>query len=80
VRWVEALRQSKSIATYQLALAILVEVFKREQIGGEVVLSMQVTGMHRNMRARAVAELIELELIKIKRYGRQAIRVLSLRT
>ena len=45
VRWVEALRQSRSASTYHLALIILIEAFKREQIGGEIVLSTEVTGM-----------------------------------
>ena len=79
VRWVEALGRSTSTSTYRLALTILVEAFKREQIGGEVVLSMEVTGMPRNTRARAVAELVKLGLIKIKRNGRQAVRVINLR-
>jgi hypothetical protein len=62
-----------------LALIILIEAFKREQIGGEIVLSLEVTGMYRNTRARAAAELVRLGLIAIRREGREAIRVLKLK-
>ena len=34
VKWVEALGRSTSASTYRLALIILIEAFKREQIGG----------------------------------------------
>jgi hypothetical protein len=78
-RWVEVLRQSKSIGTYQLAHIILFEAFKREQIGGEIVLSSAMTGMSQTTRRRAAKELAELGLIQIeKRRGRQALRVVSL--
>ena len=79
-RWVEALRRSKSASTYQLALTILLEAFKREQLGGEIVLSMKTTGMPRSTRARAVGELVKLGLITVKRDGRQAVRIINLRT
>lgn len=79
-RWVEALRRSKSASTYQLALTVLLEAFKREQLGGEIVLSMKTTGMPRSTRARAVKELVKLGLITVKRDGRQAVRVINLRT
>jgi hypothetical protein len=79
VKWVEALRKSTSASTYRLALIILTEAFKREQVGGEIVLSLEVTGMYRNTRARAVAELVKLGLIRVRREGREAIRVLKLK-
>jgi DNA-binding IclR family transcriptional regulator len=58
---------------------ILIEAFKREQIGGEIVLSMETTGMPSSTRARAVDELVRLGLIRVKRNGRQAVRVIRLR-
>jgi hypothetical protein len=73
--WVEALRRSKSVSTYQLALAILFEAFKREHLIGEIVLSSTLTKMPRNTKMRAVRELVELGLIKIKQDGNQAARV-----
>jgi hypothetical protein len=74
-RWIEVLRQSKSIGTYQLAHVILLEAFKRENCGGEIVLSSTVTGMPRTTRKKATKELIELGLIKTEQKGRQAPRV-----
>jgi hypothetical protein len=55
--WVEALQQSKSARTIQLAHAILFEAFKREHVGGEIVLSSTVTGMPGETRRRAAHEL-----------------------
>jgi Fic family protein len=78
-RWVEILRQSRSVGTYQLALVILIEAFKREQVGGELVLSSQITGMSRSTRARAIDELVRLGLIRIERDGKRAIRVINIR-
>jgi hypothetical protein len=45
-RWADTLRRSKSVNTYQLAVAILFEAFKRKHIGGEIVLSQAVTRSH----------------------------------
>jgi hypothetical protein len=56
----------------------LFEAFKREQVGGEIVLSMEVTGMPHSTRKRATTELVKLGLIKVKRRGQQAVRVVSL--
>ena len=78
-RWVEVLRQSKSVGTYRLALAILIEAFTREQIGGEIVLSAKATGMPSSTRARAVGELVKLGLIKVRQDGNQAVRVIDMR-
>jgi Fic family protein len=77
-RWVKALRQSKSGSTYQLAHIILIEAFKREQVGGEIVLSMEVTKMPASTRKRAIKELVNLKLIRISQHGRQAARVVAL--
>ena len=79
-RWVEALRRSKSASTYQLALTVLLEAFKREYLGEEIVLSMKTTGIPSSTRARAVGELVNLGLITVKRDGRQAVRIINLRT
>jgi Fic family protein len=74
-QWVEALRRSKSMGTYQLALAILFEAFKREHCGGEIVLSSAVTKMPRSTRRRATKELVKLGLIKTHKNGSQSPRV-----
>jgi hypothetical protein len=63
-----------------LALTVLLEGFRREHLGGEIVLSMKTTGMPSSTRARAVSELVKLGLITVKRDGRQAVRVINLRT
>ena len=78
LRWVESLQRSKSVSTYQLALAILFEAFKHN--GGEIILSSTVTRMPRSTKMRAVRELVELGLIEIKQRGNQAVRVSILST
>jgi hypothetical protein len=78
-RWVEALGKSRSANTYRLALTILFEAFKHEQMGGEIVLSRETTGMTGSAKARAVDELVRLGLIKVRRNGRQAVRVINIR-
>lgn len=74
-RWAKALQQSKSAATYQLALAILFEAFRQKKRGGEIVLSSVVTGMSKETRRRAANELIEFNLIEVERKGHRALRV-----
>jgi hypothetical protein len=78
VRWIEALRQSKNAGAYQLALAILLEAFQRELIGGEIVLSSEMTAMSGTVRRRAAKELERLGLIQLERRGKQALRVILL--
>ena len=78
LRWAEALRRSKSVNTYQLAHTILFEAFKRDQVGGEIVLSMEVTKLPASSRGRATKELVKLGLIKVRRHGRQAVRVVNI--
>jgi hypothetical protein len=73
--WADTLRRSKSVNTYQLAVAILFEAFRRAHIGGEIVLSQAVTRMPRSTRRRATKELIRLGLIKVKRNGNECLRV-----
>jgi hypothetical protein len=76
VRWVEALQRSKSVSTYRLAHTVLIEAFKQELTGGEIVLSAKVTGMPGATRMRAVGELVELGLIKVRKRGNRAVRVI----
>jgi hypothetical protein len=78
LRWVKALRRSESIGTYKLAHTILFEAFKREQVGGEVVLSMEVTKLPASTRKRAIEELVKLGLIRVRRNGSQAVRVVHI--
>lgn len=73
--WAEALRQSKSLAAYRLAHVILFETFKREYIGGEIVLSSAVTKMSRSTRRKATKELVKLGLIELHREEGKAYRV-----
>ena len=47
LHWVKALEQAKSINAYRLALRIQLEAFQRDRIGGEIVLSAEMTGMSR---------------------------------
>jgi Fic family protein len=78
MRWAKALRRSKRVSTYQLAVAILFEAFKRNHVGGEIVLSSTMTGMSRETKRRAANELVELGLIKLKQDGKAALRVSSI--
>ena len=81
--WRNALRKAHSAGTtYELALVILFEAFKRQhRRDGEVVLSAEKTGMSRTSRRRAMRELAKLGLIKLHRQsGNQAYRVILLST
>jgi hypothetical protein len=78
MRWIEALQRSTNASTYHLAHIILIEAFRREQIGGEIVLSTTTTVMSRNRRARAINELVKLGLIKVRRKDGRAVRVISI--
>src|SRR5690242_19353243 len=70
IRWAERLRQTVSVNTYRLAITILFEAFKRNQLGEEIVLSTQITRMPRSTRAIAVDELVRMGLIRIRQDGR----------
>src|SRR5262245_61204731 len=74
-RWITALRRSGSASTLQLALTILLEDFRREYCGGEIVLSAHTTRMPSATTSRAARELVELGLVKLKQTGRGALRV-----
>jgi hypothetical protein len=74
--WCEALRRGKCGPAYELALVILSEAYKRKHVGGEIVLSAEVTGMTRTSRRTGLRKLVELGLIKLHRTsGNQAYRV-----
>ena len=73
--WIERLRHARKVSTITLAHVILQEAFKRQHLGGEIVLSTKATGLSRQVRARAVNELRELGLIETEQNGNQAVRV-----
>jgi hypothetical protein len=73
--WIEQLEQSDSPGTFKLAHRILKEKFKRDYMGGEIVLSSEATGLSRKIRSKAVKELVRLGLIEIEQNGNQAVRV-----
>ena len=72
--WTQALKGANG-ATYELAIAIQLEVFQCERMGGEIVLSTEMTGISHSNRYRAALELEQLGLIKLSRKGNQALRV-----
>jgi hypothetical protein len=76
--WIDQLRHARKVSTVTLAHVILREAFKRQRVGGEIVLSTEVTRLARQVRARAVKELRELELIETEQNGNQAVRVISI--
>jgi hypothetical protein len=80
LRWIKVLREAGvGRGTYDLALTILVENFKLEQmVVKEIVLSAEVTGLSRGGRREAVNNLVRLNLIKIKRGRGKAVRVVDL--
>jgi hypothetical protein len=76
--WHETLRRANSAGTtYDLAITILAEAFKRERVvSHDVVLSAMVTRMSKNTRIKATKELVKLGLIELHRAGgNQAYRV-----
>jgi hypothetical protein len=76
--WVDRLEQSNSASTHKLAHRILMEAFKREQVGGQIVLSRKVTGLPCSTTVRAARELAKLGLIQIQQSGSRATRVTNL--
>ena len=59
-------------------MAIQLEAFQRDRMGGEIVLSAEMTGMSHTNRHRAAKELEQLGLIKLSREGNLALRVIIL--
>ena len=76
--WDNKLEACKSAAVWHLARRILLEHHRRQYLGGEIVLSGEVTGLPRETRARATKKMVELGLIKVAKAGRQAVRVVEL--
>jgi len=76
--WIERLKRSNNPGTFKLAFEILKEAFKRQHVGGEIALSTEATQLPREVRRRAVRELIQLGLIETEQNGNQAIRVTSI--
>jgi hypothetical protein len=76
--WIDQLHHARKLSTVKLAHVILREAFKRQHVGGEIVLSTEVTGLSRQVKARAVNELRELGLIETEQNGNQAVRVISI--
>jgi hypothetical protein len=76
--WIERLDRSKSANTFKLANHILREAYKREQIGGDIILSTEVTGLPRQSRSRAIKEMVKLKLIEVEQCGNRAFRVTRL--
>jgi hypothetical protein len=79
-RWIRILREAGvGRGTHHLALTILVENYKLEQMAvKEIILSEQVTGLSRRIRQRAINNLVRLKLIKVKRGKGKAVRVVDL--
>ena len=76
--WIRQLEQSQHAGTYKLALRILREAYKQRYIGGEIILSAEVTGLPRTTRRSATKELITLNLIQIQQDGNRTTRVTKL--
>lgn len=76
--WINSLEKSKSVGTHKLAHRILREAFKREHVGGQIVLSRKMTGLPSTTTVRAARELVKLGLIQIEQSGNKAIRVMHL--
>ena len=76
--WIERLERARRLGTFKLAHRILREAYKRQCIGGEIVLSTTTTGMSRCARYHAVRELVELGLIRTQQEGSGAVRVTEL--
>ena len=64
--WISTLEQSRSVGTFKLAHRILREAFKRQHVGGQIVLSRKVTGLPSSTTVRAARELTRLGLIQIR--------------
>jgi hypothetical protein len=76
--WIQQLQKSNSPGTFKLAHSILKEVFRRQYVDGEILLSTEVTKLSRKVRWRAVKELVKLGLIEIEQNGNRATRIISI--
>jgi hypothetical protein len=75
LEWLEALLQTKSASTVQLAMEILVAEFRQRHVGGEIVLSATLSKLAPTTRRRAARELVRLGLIEVEQCGQQAARL-----
>ena len=57
--WIEQLHKSNNPGAFKLAHCILKEDFKRQYVGGEIVLSTKTTRLCRKVRSKAVKEFSE---------------------
>jgi hypothetical protein len=74
--WIEVLHNAGAGARL-LAPIILAEAFRRKYIGGDIVLSSEVTKMPPTTRKRAAKELVELGLITVEQNGNRAPTVVA---
>jgi hypothetical protein len=63
--WREALRGAPG-ATHDLALAVLDEKHKRDHLGGDIVLSAEVSGLKKDARHDATRDLVGRGLIAVE--------------
>jgi hypothetical protein len=80
IRWWKQLRGAGvGSATYDLAIVILIESFRLDQMAvKEIVLSRITTGQLRRVRQRAIGNLVRLGLIRVRRAKGKAVRVSQL--
>jgi hypothetical protein len=76
--WSDQLEQARGMATYRLAHRVLHEAFKRQVIGGSVILSEAVTGLRHTSRRRAIEDMLRLQLFNIAQQGKRAAVVTEL--
>jgi hypothetical protein len=73
--WIPALAKARCIGTVPLALRILAAASGRN----EIVLTSEMTGLSRTIRAWAAAELVQFRLIEVERKTGCATKVLHVR-
>ncbi|MFY9839339.1 MAG: hypothetical protein WAK55_23260 [Xanthobacteraceae bacterium] len=76
--WSDQLEQARGMTTYQLAHRVLHETFRRQVIGGSVILSGEVTGLPHTSRRRATKDMLRLGLFSIVQEGKRAAVVTEL--
>ena len=76
--WSDQLEQARGMTTYRLAHRVLREVFKRQVVGGSVILSAEVTGLQHTSRRRAIEDMLRLHLFDIAQKGKRAAVVTEL--
>jgi hypothetical protein len=76
--WSAQLEQALGMTTYRLAHRVLHETFRRQVIGGSVILSAEVTGLSHTSRRRAIDDMLRLQLFSIAQQGKRAAVVTEL--